>query len=42
MGSMAVEKNLAVTSKGFSGVIHTGDSLGYEIILKLERNYKIF
>ncbi len=36
VGSMAVEKNLAVTSKGFSGVIHTGDSLGYEIILKLE------
>lgn len=36
VGSMTVEKNLAVTSKGFSGVIHTGDSLGYEIILKLE------
>ena len=35
VGSMPVEKNLAVTAKGFSGVIHTGDSLGYEIILKL-------
>ena len=39
VGSLEVEKNLAVTSKGFSGVIHAGDSLGYEIVLKLENCY---
>ena len=39
VGSLEVEKNLAVTSKGFSGIIHTGDSLGYEIVLKLENCY---
>lgn len=36
VGSMAVETTSAVSSKGFSGVIDVGDSLGYEIVLKLE------
>lgn len=36
VGTVAVITNQAISTKGFSGVIKTDISLGYEIILKLE------
>ncbi len=36
VGTVSVNKNLAVSNKGFSGVIDANTTLGHEVVLKLE------
>lgn len=36
IGTIAVDSSKAISAKGFSGMIHSEVSLGYEVVLKLE------